>query len=49
MAVNPECVSVLKPEITGKYSEYRKKEQPTENQGILNAKMQAMWDPAFYV
>jgi len=36
--VNPDVVAMLKPEITGKHSEKRKKQQLTENQ--MNSKHQ---------
>jgi len=49
--VNPDVVIyLLQPEIAEKHSEKRrKKQQPTENQKILNTEISAKWWPVFYI
>jgi len=43
-------MAVLKPEITGKYSQKRKKQQTTENQENTKTEVQlAKWGPGLYI
>jgi len=46
---NPVLNGYTKPEITGKHSEKRIKQQPAETKRILNTKIQARWGPSFYI
>jgi len=45
--VNPDAE--LKPEINGRYSKKRKKNNLLQTKKMLNAKIQAKWGPWFYI